>query len=119
MVVLNAMTSRTVFLLFGGLLLLTALSGVPGAAPPQTSSPRVIEITAERFEFWPSQIDLVEGEDVELRIRSDDTMHGFRIAGTQTNAVVPKRGRGQAVVRFSAVRAGRYAFECTRMCGAG
>jgi len=60
-----------------------------------------------------------QGEEVELRIRSADTIHGFRIAGTGTNLVVPKRGKGQAVTTFNATTPGRYTIECNRMCGAG
>jgi cytochrome c oxidase subunit 2 len=86
---------------------------------PQTGSPRVIEITAERFEFWPSEISIAEGEEVELRIRSDDTLHGFRIVGMGVNLMVPKRGKGEAVTRLVGTRPGRYTFECSRMCGAG
>lgn len=80
---------------------------------------RVIEVTAERFAFFPSQIDLAAGEEVELRIESDDTAHGFHIAGTSTNVSIPKRGQGteSVIVRFE--RPGRYTFECSRMCGAG
>ena len=99
-------------------LLLAATS--PGALSiSQTQSPRVIEITAERFEFWPSEIRLEQGEQVELRIRSADTIHGFRIVGTTTNLVIPKRGKGEAVALFTATTPGEYAIECNRMCGAG
>ena len=87
--------------------------------PQQPGSPRVIEVTAERFEFWPSEISIAEGEEVELRIRSDDTLHGFRIVGMGVNLMVPKRGKGEAVARFAGTRPGRYTFECSRMCGAG
>jgi heme/copper-type cytochrome/quinol oxidase subunit 2 len=100
-------------------LLLGLLAQSGGAAPQaQRAAPRVIEITAERFEFWPSEITIADGEEVELRIRSYDTMHGFRIVGAGTNVMVPKRGKGAAVARFTA-RAGRYTFECSRLCGAG
>jgi heme/copper-type cytochrome/quinol oxidase subunit 2 len=75
--------------------------------------------TLGRFEFWPSEITVAEGEEVELRIRSDDTMHGFRIVGAGTNVLVPKRGKGYAVARFTGRPPGRYTFECNRMCGAG
>jgi cytochrome c oxidase subunit 2 len=96
------------------------LATASGAAPAgQAGSPRVIEITAERFEFWPSEITVAEGEEVELRITSDDTMHGFRIVGAGTNLSVPKRGKGYATTRFTGTRPGRYTFECTRLCGAG
>jgi cytochrome c oxidase subunit II len=80
---------------------------------------RVIRITAERFSFTPSEIAVEAGEDVELRITSDDTAHGFRIGGTTVSVVIPKRGRGEIVVPFQAPKPGRYEFECTRMCGAG
>jgi cytochrome c oxidase subunit 2 len=91
----------------------------PASLSTQSVTPRVIEIVAERFDFWPSEITVAEGEQVEFRVRSDDTMHGFRIVGAGTNVLVPKRGKGQVVARFTAGAAGRYTFECSRMCGAG
>jgi cytochrome c oxidase subunit 2 len=80
---------------------------------------RVIEVRAERFSFSPSEIVLEAGEEVELRITSDDTAHGFHIRGTGTNITIPKRGQGdvRAIIRLE--RPGRYTFECSRMCGAG
>lgn len=96
----------------------TATSGLAPAA--QTGSPRrVIHITAERFEFWPTEIRLTEGEEVEIRVKSDDTAHGFRIVGGGVNLTVPKRGQGEAVTVFKPEKSGRYTFECSRMCGAG
>jgi heme/copper-type cytochrome/quinol oxidase subunit 2 len=99
------------------LALTTTSSGAARAA--QSQGPRVIEISAERFEFWPSEITVAEGEEVELRLRSDDTIHGFRIIGTGTNLAIPKRGKGFATTRFIGAVPGRYTFECNRMCGAG
>jgi len=85
---------------------------------PQTT-PHVIHVTAERFSFTPSEIRITEGEEVELRIESEDTAHGFRIVGTGLGGTVPKRGKGELRVPFQPTRAGRYTFECSRMCGAG
>ena len=104
---------------FFGSVLTILMVGVPGAAPTQEPTPRIIEVSAERFEFWPSEITLTEGEEVELRLRSEDTLHGFRIVGAGTNVLIPKRGKGYAVARFTGTRPGRYTFECNRMCGAG
>ena len=100
---------------------LLLLAGTPSrsAGLAQVASPRVIEINAERFQFWPSRIVVNEGEEVELRLRSDDTIHGFRIVGVGTNLEIPKRGHGYAVTRFTGSRPGRYTFECNRLCGAG
>jgi cytochrome c oxidase subunit 2 len=89
------------------------------AGHAQSPQPRVILITAERFTFTPSEIVVDAGEEIEFRLKSDDTAHGFRIAGTPLSLVIPKRGHGEASAMFHANKAGRYAFECTRMCGAG
>jgi len=80
---------------------------------------RVIEVTAERFAFFPSRIHLAAGEEVELRIESEDTAHGFHIAGMSTNVSIPKRGQGTETVIVRFEKPGRYVFECSRMCGAG
>jgi len=84
-----------------------------------SQTPRVVRVTAERFTFTPSEIVVEPGEDVELRLKSDDTAHGFRIAGTTVSVTIPKRGRDELSVMFRAPAPGRYVFECTRMCGAG
>ena len=80
---------------------------------------RVVTILAERFSFTPSEIRVAVGTSLELRIHSNDTMHGFRIIGNNVNILVPKRRQGEAIVRFQAVDVGRYEFECSRLCGAG
>lgn len=85
----------------------------------QSSPVQTIEIRAERFSFTPSQIRVEAGTILELRVRSDDTNHGFRIIGTDVNLLVPKRGRGTATVRFMADTPGEYVFECSKLCGAG
>ena len=94
-------------------MVLTALQG------SAVQERRVVRIVAERFSFSPSRIDLTTGEEVELIVRSDDTSHGMRIAGTAVDSAIPKRGSGELkfVVKFD--EPGRYAFECSRMCGAG
>ncbi len=80
---------------------------------------RVVSVHAERFAFTPSRIEVAAGEEVELRIKSADTSHGFRILGTDTNVAIPKRGKGDRSVVIRLQEAGTYTFECSRMCGAG
>lgn len=89
------------------------------AAPARSQQRRVIRITAERFSFTPSEIVLNAGEEVEFRLKSDDTSHGFRVVGHGVNVAIPKRGRNELSVPFKAPEPGRYTFECSRMCGAG
>jgi cytochrome c oxidase subunit 2 len=80
---------------------------------------KVVHMTAERFSFTPSQIKVKVGTVVEFRIASEDTNHGFRIAEAGINEVIPKRGKGEVKVRFTAEKPGRYEFECSKPCGAG
>jgi len=113
-------------LLLGVALLATAGASSNGAtvfakasALKQTPERRVIRVTAERFTFTPSRIVVNPGDTIEFRLTSDDTAHGFRISGTDVNVVIPKRGMPETSVTMTAPAPGRYAFECTRMCGAG
>ena len=79
---------------------------------------QVVEITAERFTFTPSEIRVKAGTRLEIRLRSEDTAHGFRIMGTDIDIELAKRGRGVKTVMFEP-KAGRYTFECSQLCGAG
>lgn len=95
------------------------LASAQAPASPPAQSRKVVHVVAERFAFAPSEIVVEEGTLLEIQLRSDDTNHGFRIKGTTTNVVIPKRGRGAMTVTFDAQTPGRYAFECSKMCGAG
>jgi cytochrome c oxidase subunit 2 len=84
-----------------------------------TQSAQVVDIQVERFSFTPSEFRVKAGAPVEIRLRSDDTDHGFRILGTDIDITIPKRGKGVATVTFVPPRAGKYDFECSKLCGAG
>jgi cytochrome c oxidase subunit 2 len=92
---------------------------IASAAASEQAERRVIKVNAERFAFTPSRIELIAGEEVELRLRSDDTSHGFKITGLDTNVAIPKRGKGDIAVTLKIDKPGTYRFECNRMCGAG
>ena len=115
----------------GATLFVVALAAVAAAAPgfasrvaaargaqPAETPRQIIDITAERFAFTPSEVKVKAGTALEIRLRSDDTAHGFHIVGTDVDIELPKRGRGVATVMFTP-KAGRYTFECSRLCGAG
>jgi cytochrome c oxidase subunit 2 len=97
---------------------LASITMFTAAGHTQTPPRRVIMIVAERFSFTPSEIAIDAGEIVDLHLKSDDTAHGFRIAGV-TNVAVPKRGHPALVITVGPLAAGRYPFECSRVCGAG
>jgi cytochrome c oxidase subunit 2 len=102
------------------LLLAGGVAGLLFAAAAEREAPdRVINVVAERFTFVPSQIKLKQGEVVELRIRSLDTNHGFRISDAGIDVIVPKRGKGDARILFRAQKIGAFPFVCSKACGAG
>ena len=100
-----------------GLALVASLLAV--ASPPARAQdePRVIVITAKRFEFSPNQITLAKGETVKLQIKTEDVTHGLfvRPLGIDTE-IVPGRVTELTVTPETA---GTYRAICDHFCGAG
>jgi cytochrome c oxidase subunit 2 len=94
-------------------------AGLAPASHSEKADVQVVEVTAERFSFTPSEVRTKVGTTLEFRLRSDDTGHGFRILGTSINLRIPKRGKGVETVTFTPDKPGRYTFECSKLCGAG
>jgi cytochrome c oxidase subunit 2 len=87
--------------------------------PQLPTAEQTVDVAAERFNFTPSRVRTRVGTTLTIRLTSDDTAHGFRIIGTNVNVEIPKRNRGVRTVTFTPDKAGRYTFECSRLCGAG
>ncbi len=87
------------------------------AVLPMAAEPRVIRITAKKFEYNPQKIVLKKGVPVVLELVALDRIHGFRILGLGLRAdVLPD----QAVrVEFTPDKAGRFVFACDVFCGDG
>ena len=103
-----------------GLAIAAALAAVSVRAQSQTPpAEQTVEVTAERFAFQPSEIKVAVGTTLTVVLKSDDTTHGFRIKGEGVNVQIPKRGRGTVTATFTPAKAGKYTFECSRVCGAG
>ncbi|HEX2715452.1 MAG TPA: cupredoxin domain-containing protein [Candidatus Acidoferrales bacterium] len=108
----------------------------PEGATGTVEAAQVIEITARKYEFAPSEIRVKKGTRVQLKIRALDRTHGFRLGlrpegaaesgplglrfdqeGSQDNWKVEK---GQErLVEFVAERPGTYPFKCSVFCGLG
>ena len=80
---------------------------------------QTVDVAAERFSFTPSEIRVKAGTRLQIRLTSEDTDHGFRIAETDIDVRIPKRNRGTTTVTFDAKAPGRYTFQCSHVCGAG
>lgn len=91
------------------LMMLVAVAGA--------QEPRVVTISAKRFEFTPNQLTLQRGVPVTLRVTAEDRDHGFYqkelgIALDLTPAHV-------AEVTITPQKAGRFVVICDHFCGSG
>jgi len=84
------------------------------AAPP--TEPRIIEVTARRFAFEPSEIEVAVGEPVRLMVRSADGIHGIEIKKVKVQKTIP-RGGDPIMINFTAKEAGRFPILCSEYCG--
>jgi cytochrome c oxidase subunit 2 len=109
----------------------------PAGAQPATNpadAPRVIEVSAKKYEFTPAEIHVKKGEKVELKIHSVDETHGVKLTvypeGAKDkgapglvldqpaeNGKVTK-GTDQ-IIDLTAQEPGTYNFVCAKFCGFG
>lgn len=86
-------------------------------ALPMAAEPRVVRITAKKFEYNPQKIVLKKGAPVILELVALDRTHGFKVQALGLRAdVLPDQ-----VVRieFTPDKAGSFVFECDIFCGDG
>lgn len=79
------------------------------------SDERVVKITAHKFAYEPSEIELKLGEPVVLELTSKDVLHGFNIPdlGLRTDVEPGETAR----VRLVPQKAGTFEFHCDNFCG--
>lgn len=92
-----------------------ALALAVGAAASE--DPRVIKVTAKKFEFTPSEIHVKRGEHVVLELTSLDRKHGFKLPELGIRTEVPAGGTTR--VELIAEKPGRFPFACDVFCGDG
>jgi cytochrome c oxidase subunit 2 len=80
-------------------------------------NPKVIEITAKKFEFTPSEITLKKGEPVILRVTSADRVHGFMSKPLKFDTDIAVGTTTDVPVTPDT--AGDYTVICDHYCGTG
>ena len=79
--------------------------------------PRVIPVTAKRFAFEPSEIQVAKGEKVALEVTSQDVTHGFFSRKFGFDEDLPQ---GKTIrVPLKTDVAGTYTVLCDHYCGSG
>jgi len=94
-----------------------ALAVLAPLAAARPEEPAVVEITAKRFQFTPSEVTLERGKPVVLRLHSEDVTHGFYMKALGIDTVIPP-GRNTDVA-ITPQQPGRYMVICDHFCGAG
>jgi cytochrome c oxidase subunit II len=97
----------------------------PGAPATKTATaplgtpdnPRVIQITAHRFEFVPNEITIKKGETVKIELTTTDVQHGFYIRGLKVDEKI-EPGK-QTEVLLTPQTAGAFPTICDHFCGLG
>jgi cytochrome c oxidase subunit II len=82
-----------------------------------SDNPKVIQITAKKFEFSPSQITLKKGEPVILRLSSSDRVHGFMSKPLKIDTDIPSDTSKDVAVTPDT--AGDFTVICDHYCGTG
>jgi len=82
-----------------------------------SDNPKVIEISAKKFEFTPSQITLKKGEPVILRLSSSDRVHGFMSKPLKIDTDIP--ADKSADIPVTPDTAGDFTVICDHYCGTG
>ncbi|MFQ6043757.1 MAG: hypothetical protein ACE5PV_23125 [Candidatus Poribacteria bacterium] len=96
---------------------------------------RVIDITARRYAYDPPVIRVNKGDEITLRMRTEDVPHGFYLEGYDVDAIMrPQRvlyqkfrwedeeGEHEEFIRvdevsFTADKVGKFRYRCSQPCG--
>lgn len=90
---------------------------IASVTPSSADSPKVIAISAKKFEFTPSEITLKKGEPVILRLTSSDRVHGFMSKPLGFDTDIPDDGAKDVAVTPNTP--GEFTVICDHYCGTG
>ena len=108
----------------GAVLAVAACAGVAPSPPRDASAARpparteqVVQVTARKFEFVPSEIRLKAGVPAVIELTTLDRRHGFAVPDLGIDEeIAPGR---PTLVRLTPERPGEYPFHCSVFCGDG
>jgi len=94
------------------------LSGALWLQALQDQAPQKITVTAKKYEFAPSTIEVKAGQPVEITFQSEDTKHGFECKALGIEKVVFEKDKPETVT-CTPEKPGTYEFKCAKFCGMG
>jgi cytochrome c oxidase subunit II len=82
-----------------------------------SDNPKVIQISARKFEFTPNEITLRKGEPVILRLTSSDRVHGFMSKPLKIDTDIPDDASKDVAITPDTT--GDFTVICDHYCGYG
>ena len=82
-----------------------------------SATPRVIEISAKRFEFTPNVVKLTKDESVTIHFTSTDRAHGLFVKAL--NVDLDADAGKPSEITITPHEAGTFAAICDHYCGSG
>lgn len=130
---MGTMNRFFLLILLGGVSIATWIAR-PGNASQADANTKVIELSAKKYEFTPTEIRVPKGTHVQLKVHSVDEPHGAKLDvypegakdkstpglvfdHPEENGKVTK-GTDQ-ILDFVAQVPGTYDFKCAKFCGFG
>ena len=117
-----------------GLALVPLCVAIAQSPVNQNQAPKIIEVSAKKYEFAPNEIRVKQGTRVELKVHSEDETHGMKLSvyaeGTKDKGkpglLFDQPGENGKVTKgvdqildFVAQESGTYDFKCAKVCGLG
>jgi cytochrome c oxidase subunit 2 len=124
------MTRKLVTLL--SITFLAIIPGIRAQAQDANGETKVIEVSAKKYQFDPTEIHVKKGTTVELKVHSVDDTHGIKLAlvpeGSKSDSTPgllfdkpEDNGKVEKdqdqVLKFVAQQPGTYDFKCAKVCG--
>jgi cytochrome c oxidase subunit 2 len=89
-----------------------------GNPAPADAPVKEIEVSARKYEYQPTTIEVPVNTLVRLHLKAIDKEHGFEIKSIK-DSCVKFDPQTPATVEFYADKAGEYEFKCCKFCGFG
>jgi len=87
--------------------------------PAHPDAPKMeIEVSAKKYEFAPSTIEVAVNTRLIIHLKSTDKEHGLELKAFKGKCVKAKPGT-DATIEFYVEKAGEYEFQCCKFCGMG
>lgn len=107
---MNPGRRSAILALFGGIGVLGTGASAEGPAAAQQAAP--INVSARKYSYSPSRIEVREGDLVTIRFQTEDIPHSFTV-DDDAYRIAKRAAPGQPVTfEFRAEKAGTFPFYC-------